>query len=207
MFRSRAKRAQIIKLKWILSENEIRLRPNSTLAFSESDSRNSARLSALVNNGMTPNKRRRTGRERMSRKSTFAGASMTSGEIYEIERERITAGSFSGSMISRVSSTSNTTLNDLPTPKSDSIITGAYLDGYVALKKLPQHYTSITDISSSKFNHEIVEIRELCKIQHSHLTKFYGVYKSNDQPASIVSEYGTKGSLKDLLEDKGSQLG
>ena len=64
-FRSRAKRAEIIKLKWILSENEIRLRPNMSLAISESDSRNSARLSRLVNEqGMTPTglkQRKRTG--------------------------------------------------------------------------------------------------------------------------------------------------
>ena len=177
-FRSRAKRAEIIKLKWILSENEIRLRPNMSLAISESDSRNSARLSRLVNEqGMTPTglkQRKRTGinRERgMSRKSTATyGAtsqlSQNSGDLFEIQRDRVTAGSFSGSILSRVSSTSNTTLNDLPVPKSSNIITGAYLDGYVALKKLPLQYAAITDISSSKFNSEIAEIRELCKIQH-----------------------------------------
>ena len=35
----------------------------------------------------------------------------------------------------------------------------------------------------------------------SHLAKFHGVYRSPEQPASLVSEYGSKGSLRDLLED------
>ena len=40
-----------------------------------------------------------------------------------------------------------------------------------------------------------------CYVISSHLAKFYGVYRSMEQPASLISEYGSKGSLRDLLED------
>ena len=39
-------------------------------------------------------------------------------------------------------------VNDLPSPKSDTISTGSYLDGYVALKQLPLSYTGIADKTS-----------------------------------------------------------
>ena len=101
----------------------------------------------------------------------------------------------------------NSYANDLPIPKSKSISTGQYQDGYVALKQLPEYYSTIGDrnsVTNSRFQIEIDQIRELCQIQHNHLARFFGIYKSIDLPTSIVTEYGTKGSLQDLLEDNGN---
>ena len=100
----------------------------------------------------------------------------------------------------------NSYANDLPIPKSKTISTGQYQDGYVALKQLPEYYSTIGDrnsVTNSRFQIEIDQIRELCQIQHNHLARFFGIYKSIDLPTSIVTEYGTKGSLQDLLEDNG----
>ena len=100
----------------------------------------------------------------------------------------------------------NSYANDLPIPKSKSISSGQYQDGYVALKQLPEYYSTIGDrnsVTNSRFQIEIDQIRELCQIQHNHLARFFGIYKSIDLPTSLVTEYGTKGSLQDLLEDNG----
>ena len=89
----------------------------------------------------------------------------------------------------------------MPIPKSKSISSGQYQDGYVALKQLPEYYSTIGDrnsVTNSRFQIEIDQIRELCQIQHNHLARFFGIYKSIDLPTSLVTEYGTKGCLQDL---------
>ncbi|CBY23121.1 unnamed protein product [Oikopleura dioica] len=49
------------------------------------------------------------------------------------------------------------------------------------------------------------ELRHLVQLQHNHIAKIYGVYSctvDSEVRSSLVTEFGTKGSLKDLLEDK-----
>ena len=130
----------------------------------------SRRLTSIHNEGSMvsfPN-------SKSSRRSTFMSSS----------NPRQTSRLTSRTSIGGISMFSNASFqNDLPIPKSNTIITGSYMDTYVAVKPLPEMYSTIgqltqafsglirfignrTSVTNSKFNAEIKEIRDLCQIQH-----------------------------------------
>ena len=141
-----------------------------TMANPASSYGESRRLTSIHNEGSMvsfPN-------SKSSRRSTYMSSS----------QPRQTSRMTSRTSIGGISMFSNASFqNDLPIPKSNTIITGSYMDTYVAVKPLPEMYSTIgrssfrfkkfqhvlgnrTSVTNSKFNAEIKEIRDLCQIQH-----------------------------------------
>lgn len=101
-----------------------------------------------------------------------------------------------------VSSLSSSFSSDFPISKSKSIVPGYYSDTFVALKRLTPEMENLSKSLNARITDEL---RHLVQLQHNHIAKIYGLYSCNvdgELRSSLVTEFGTKGSLKDLLEDK-----
>lgn len=79
---------------------------------------------------------------------------------------------------------------------------GYYSDTFVALKRLTPEMENLSKSLNARITDEL---RHLVQLQHNHIAKIYGLYSctvDGELRSSLVTEFGTKGSLKDLLEDK-----